>query len=179
MDYEKMCMGCMRERENAEGPCPYCGFDEKQFVAPAYSLVNRSILNGKYMTGRFLEESGYFITYLGWDLNLEINVMIHEYYPCTMLWRDDMTQPGVGCRPEDQEAFANGKRKFFTRAKGSRGKAGCRYSLILDGTGDAGCFQAEQGRYHMHGDQSRKYPDNHRRVRQVERDLESYGNLSL
>ena len=94
-----------------------CGFDEKQFVAPAYSLVNRSILNGKYMTGRFLEESGYFITYLGWDLNLEIKVMIHEYYPCTMLWRDDVTQPGVGCRPEDQEAFANGKRKFFTRAK--------------------------------------------------------------
>ena len=117
MDYEKMCMGCMREKNGQDQKCPYCGFDEKQFVAPAYSLVNRSILNGKYMTGRFLEESGYFITYLGWDLNLEINVMIHEYYPCTMLWRDDMTQPGVGCRPEDQEAFANGKRKFFTRAK--------------------------------------------------------------
>lgn len=117
MDYDKMCMGCMAEKPAADQVCPCCGFDERQFRAPAYSLCSRSILNGKYMTGRFLEESGYFITYLGWDLNLEVKVLIHEYYPCTMLFRDAASQPDVSWQAPDGEAFGNGKKKFYSRAK--------------------------------------------------------------
>lgn len=66
---ELLCMGCMCERENLQGPCPSCGFDEDALSGPSYHLPCRSILNGKYLVGRVLGEGGFGITYLGWDLN--------------------------------------------------------------------------------------------------------------
>ena len=29
MDLKKICLGCMREKPQASGKCPYCGFDTK------------------------------------------------------------------------------------------------------------------------------------------------------
>ncbi len=65
----------------APGLCPRCGFDAAGYDAPPHQLKPGSILNGKYLVGRSLGEGGFGITYIGFDLNLELRVAIKEYYP--------------------------------------------------------------------------------------------------
>lgn len=115
---ELLCMGCMCERENLQGPCPSCGFDEDALSGPSYHLPCRSILNGKYLVGRVLGEGGFGITYLGWDLNLDMKVAIKEYYPSGLVTRQ---APGisevVNYGGEKEVYFDSGKNKFMEEAK--------------------------------------------------------------
>jgi serine/threonine protein kinase len=79
----KRCYGCMRELDAPGTVCPHCGYDntndpKKQ---PSHVLSCGTILNGQYMVGRSLGQGGFGITYIGYDLNLEIPVCIKEYYP--------------------------------------------------------------------------------------------------
>ncbi len=75
-----LCMGCMREKKQP-GPCPHCGFEEAVYEPSPHHLPPETVLNGKYIIGRVLGEGGFGITYLGWDINLELKVAIKEYYP--------------------------------------------------------------------------------------------------
>lgn len=82
-------MGCMRDTNGAE-ICPYCGFSLKWYekeksprVLPALT-----ILKGKYLVGKVLGEGGFGITYLAFDLNLQISVAIKEYFPVGLASRD-------------------------------------------------------------------------------------------
>ena len=70
----------MSFKDNA-GPCPRCGFDEQNYVPALHHLPPGTILAGKYLIGKALGEGGFGITYIGWDLNLEMKVAIKEYYP--------------------------------------------------------------------------------------------------
>lgn len=118
VDPNMLCMGCMRERENLQGPCQFCGFDEEAQAGPSYHLPCRSILNGKYLVGRVLGEGGFGITYLGWDLNLDMKVAIKEYYPSGLVTRQ---APGVSdvvnYGGEKAVYFDSGKNKFMDEAK--------------------------------------------------------------
>ena len=67
--------------EKGNGPCPHCGFDENKYEPAPHHLPLRTILNGKYLAGKVLGEGGFGITYLGWDLKLEVKLAIKEYYP--------------------------------------------------------------------------------------------------
>lgn len=117
IDHDLLCMGCMRERENAEGPCPYCGYEEKQ-EGPSHYLPCRSLLNGKYLVGKVIGEGGFGITYLGWDLNLDMKVAIKEYYPSGLVTRVSASSPVVASYTgEKAEYYNTGKNKFVQEAK--------------------------------------------------------------
>ena len=117
IDHDLLCMGCMRERENAEGPCPYCGYEEKQ-EGPSHYLPCRSLLNGKYLVGKVIGEGGFGITYLGWDLNLDMKVAIKEYYPSGQVTRVSASSPVVASYTgEKAEYYNTGKNKFVQEAK--------------------------------------------------------------
>ena len=75
-----LCINCMRDKAD-NGVCPFCGFDEAQYEPSPHHLNPKSILGGKYLIGRVLGEGGFGITYLGWDLNLDLKLAIKEYYP--------------------------------------------------------------------------------------------------
>ena len=45
------------------------------------ALPMGALLNGRYMTGKVLGVGGFGITYLGYDLTLEIKVAVKEYMP--------------------------------------------------------------------------------------------------
>ena len=79
MNPERVCYGCFQEKEPGS-ICPYCGFDENE-EKPYLALPLGTILNGRYMTGKLLGIGGFGITYLGYDLTLEIKVAIKEYMP--------------------------------------------------------------------------------------------------
>jgi serine/threonine protein kinase/membrane protein DedA with SNARE-associated domain len=114
---DQLCMGCLASKDN-EGICPMCGFDENNYQSSLHHLPLRTILNGKYFIGRVLGEGGFGITYLGWDLNLDLKVAIKEYYPVGFVTRENTTTntvaPYIG---EKTEFFQNGRKKFVDEAK--------------------------------------------------------------
>ena len=67
--------------EYKHGLCPLCGFDIEGTEQPAEALPRNTILHGKYLIGNVLGQGGFGITYIGFDLSLEIKVAIKEYYP--------------------------------------------------------------------------------------------------
>ena len=85
MNPERVCYGCFQEKEPGS-ICPYCGFDENE-EKPYLALPLGTILNGRYMTGKVLGIGGFGITYLGYDLTLEIKVAIKEYMPSALATR--------------------------------------------------------------------------------------------
>ena len=90
MDVNKLCFGCMKEKENPGQRCPRCGFDINEYMQNCSARVLRpgTILNGQYLVGKVLGEGGFGITYLAMDLNLEMQVAIKEYFPAGLAVRD-------------------------------------------------------------------------------------------
>lgn len=110
----------MNEWGNPDKPCPVCGFVAAGYEKPPRWLPLKHILNGKYMTGKAIGEGGFGITYVGWDLNLQVRVAIKEYFPVGLATRETgngrsnsiSALPGVR-----QENYKQGLEKFMTEAK--------------------------------------------------------------
>ena len=112
-----LCMGCMKEK-TAPGPCPHCGFAPAAYEPSPHHLPPETILNGKYIVGKVLGEGCFGITYLGWDINLELKVAIKEYYPNGFVTREATAGNTVtvltGYRTE---FFQKGLEKFVDEAR--------------------------------------------------------------
>ena len=112
-----ICFNCMREKKEP-GPCPHCGFDESTYQPAAHHLRPGTILEGKYILGRVLGEGGFGITYVGWDLNLEMKVAVKEYYPNGFASRDhERTNTLTIFTGSRGEFFQKGLEKFVDEAR--------------------------------------------------------------
>ncbi len=80
MDPQILCMGCMADKGDAR-QCPHCGWIEGTQPDSPLHLPPRTILNEKYLLGKALGQGGFGITYLAWDLNLNLKLAIKEYFP--------------------------------------------------------------------------------------------------
>lgn len=117
VDSDLFCINCMWQKEKA-GFCTRCGFDERTYQVSPHHLRTRSILNGKYLVGRSLGEGGFGITYLGWDLNLDLKVAIKEYYPSGFVTRENtFTTSVMPYGGEKTEFFQKGRERFVYEAK--------------------------------------------------------------
>ena len=106
--------------EYKHGLCPLCGFDIEGTEQPAEALPRNTILHGKYLIGNVLGQGGFGITYIGFDLSLEIKVAIKEYYPAgsvirhegknSVIWND--TQNSRGYQKSAYEDFLKEARKM-------------------------------------------------------------------
>lgn len=85
MNPDLICYGCFEEK-GAASICPHCGFNPNE-EQPYLALPLGTILNGRYMVGKVLGIGGFGITYLGYDLTLEIKVAIKEYMPSSLATR--------------------------------------------------------------------------------------------
>ncbi len=117
MDIERLCMGCMKELERP-GVCPHCGYDPANAKAQGHYLRPYTILNGKYLVGRVLGEGGFGITYIGYDLNLEMPVAVKEFYPNGFVTRESAVTSTVSMyRGANLETVQKWKNNFIREAR--------------------------------------------------------------
>ncbi|MDR0964526.1 MAG: serine/threonine protein kinase, partial [Clostridium sp.] len=112
------CMGCFEQLESSDGVCPVCGYNEAEQVILPHQLRPRTILYGKYLLGKVLGEGGFGITYIGWDLNLDVKVAIKEYYPAGFVTRETASTNTVQAYTGSQgDFFTKGRERFVDEAK--------------------------------------------------------------
>ena len=114
MNPERICYGCFTEKEPGQR-CPRCGFDEKE-EQPYLALPLGTILNGRYLLGKVLGIGGFGITYLGYDLTLEIKVAIKEYMPSALATRH-ADRYSVALTGRVEEDYKYGMERFLEEAK--------------------------------------------------------------
>lgn len=118
MNYNNLCPHCMREIQNQNGVCPCCGCDERQGPELTHQLRPFTILNGKYLVGSVLGEGGFGITYIGYDLNLELRIAVKEFYPNGFCRRESSTTNMVSAYGGSQgEAYEKWRGRFVREAK--------------------------------------------------------------
>lgn len=115
-DINLLCLGCMREKPSKES-CPYCGFDLEKYESMGHQLSPQTILNGKYILGKMLGEGGFGISYIGFDLNLQITVAIKEYFPSGLVSRNVTGSDTVSVFSKGREYYEKGKEKFLLEAQ--------------------------------------------------------------
>ncbi len=116
MDSERLCMGCIKDR-GEQDECPHCGWVEGTMPESPQHLPPRTVLNEKYLIGRVLGQGGFGITYLAWDLNLNIKLAVKEYMPQDLASRaagHSMVSAYTGAL---NDQFEYGLEKFLQEAR--------------------------------------------------------------
>ena len=108
------CPGCMARTAPINGRCPVCGCDVNVENAPHQLPVN-TILNGRYLVGSVLSADSFGITYIGYDLKLDVRVAIKEYYPSGDADRS-MSLRVYPTPTEGGDPFETGKERFLKEA---------------------------------------------------------------
>ena len=112
---QHLCPNCFNDKSEAT-VCPQCGFDENK--RDAIALPYRTLLSGRYLSGRVLGSGGFGITYVAWDTRLDIRVAIKEYLPRDFAERDGaslVVRPRAG--GENEQDFKHWLDSFLKEAK--------------------------------------------------------------
>lgn len=97
--------------------CPHCGYDNAK-DNEGHQLSCGTVLKEQYYIGKVLGQGGFGITYLGWDLYLDIPVAIKEYFPNGMVMRENtISMDVVSCSGDEGVRFRNNKERFMREAK--------------------------------------------------------------
>ena len=114
MNPERICYGCFQDKEPGL-ICPHCGFDQQE-EQPYLALPLGTLLNGRYMLGKVLGIGGFGITYLGYDLTLEIKVAVKEYMPSSVATRH-ADRYSVTLTGRVEAEYQYGMERFLEEAK--------------------------------------------------------------
>ena len=113
---EKRCFGCMKIKPEGTA-CVYCGYEEGM-QNESHQLPAGTVLKEQYLIGRVLGQGGFGITYLGWDLYLDIPVAIKEYFPDRTVMRESaVSHEVVSYTGTVGERFRSNKERFMREAK--------------------------------------------------------------
>ena len=111
------CWRCMEDMGEAE-TCPHCGFSSESYNVPPYALQPNTILHGKYLIGSVLGQGGFGITYIGFDLTLEMKVAIKEYFPMNQAMRNSKSCTLITWRSENSaQNWRTGCVQFLSEAR--------------------------------------------------------------
>ena len=119
MDFNH-CYGCMKELNTPGGVCPRCGYDNTNGPAsqPSHTLPCGTILAGRYVVGRLLGQGGFGISYLAYNLTLELPVCIKEYFPSGAAMRSTTHSNMVlWSGGESAEDLKRGRESFVKEAR--------------------------------------------------------------
>lgn len=111
-----ICPNCL-QLHDGQRHCPRCGYDVTIPNAPHQLPVGTSLQN-RYRIGKVLGQGGFGITYLGWDMILNIPVAIKEYYPTGSVLRSSAVSLKVSCMEQyGQDVYRRNLQRFFGEAQ--------------------------------------------------------------
>ena len=113
------CISCMEPLDN-EGNCTYCEMNQKTYAPIPRCLLPGTKLADRYVLGKVLGEGSFGITYIGWDVVLDLPVAIKEYYPSDLVSRDVIrgTDRNVYVyETEGKEEYQENLDKFLNEAR--------------------------------------------------------------
>ena len=102
-------MNCMSEIGSVK-QCPYCGYHTDSPQMAPY-LPTKTIIGTRYLVGKLRDYNGDGATYMGFDLERKVPVLIREYLPDAISTRrvgDTYLSPLTGC----DMLFAQAKSEF-------------------------------------------------------------------
>ncbi len=82
------CMQCMKEYSDREDKCPYCGKRDTGMPESSRHLMPGTVLNDRYIAGYAVDTNSVFVTYAGWDSENKRKVLINEYLPNNLAYRE-------------------------------------------------------------------------------------------
>ena len=92
---DKRCGNCFCVIKDTYKVCPKCGHRIISNESETNALPEGTVLSDKYLIGRVLGEGGFGITYLAWDINLEIRIAVKEFFPSNRAVRDEQDSRSV------------------------------------------------------------------------------------
>ncbi len=85
-EYRNLCMSCMQDK-NGQEICPHCGYAEGT-PNPMPALPVGTVLQGKYIVGKFLSSDGEGLTYSVFDCVEKCGATLREFYPTALAARE-------------------------------------------------------------------------------------------
>ncbi len=116
MNPENLCLGCMEETSPAP-TCDGCGYKKDTAPESLLHLSPGQVLNGKYLLGRVLGHGGFGITYLAYDLTLNLKLAIKEYLPQQLAYRTGEDPAVSFYKSSIAEEFKYGLDRFLEEAQ--------------------------------------------------------------
>ena len=111
------CYNCMNELKEGTDYCYHCAKKSTPDNIP-HHLAPGTILENKYLVGNALGEGGFGITYIGYDLNLDLKIAIKEFYPSGYANRNNTVSNKVTLNYQNNgEYFKKGRDSFLREAK--------------------------------------------------------------
>ncbi len=115
LNNKNICENCFAEISSE--PCPFCGYS-KAAAAELPNIMNPgTILLGKYIVGKTIGVGGFGITYLGYDAVNAKKIAIKEFFPQSVVCRDNDSVTVRLSSADSADYFENGKQKFYDEAK--------------------------------------------------------------
>ncbi|MCD8155506.1 MAG: BspA family leucine-rich repeat surface protein, partial [Clostridiales bacterium] len=111
------CARCMEKLADGVRICPHCGYDQQEESQPVNALRRNTILHGKYLVGNVIGQGGFGITYVGFDLALEMRVAIKEYFPTASAARSSSVSNQVQWDYAEAGSCADGIDRFVKEAR--------------------------------------------------------------
>lgn len=115
------CLNCMKEYDEQEEACPYCGFKEES--GEPQCLPPGTILAGRYIIGMPRRANPADLLYIGWDALFSRRVLIDEYYPASCVHREGLQ---VCPTLESGGAWLEGKKCFLKDGRELIAMDGCK-----------------------------------------------------
>lgn len=111
------CYHCMAQLNTEAAVCPYCGKPPCK-ANPPHHLAAGTVLYGKFLIGNAIGEGGFGITYVGYDLSLDLKVAVKEFFPSGFANRNNEKSNEVLLNYSNQgDYFRNGKNNFLREAQ--------------------------------------------------------------
>ena len=113
------CTKCMANLEAGIRICPHCGYEQDSGAQPLNALKRHTILRGRYYIGNVIGQGGFGITYVGWDMTLEMKVAVKEYFPSgsasrTNSYSNEIQWDFAG---DGEENWSDGMERFLKEAR--------------------------------------------------------------
>ena len=114
------CLGCMRVYDTADSKKgPHCGAGRDIGTGPenALHIPVGTVLKDRYLIGKVLGHGKFGVTYIGFDLTLNVVVAIKEYLPGEFSTRMPKQPELIIYGDRKAEQFEVGKKKFIEEAR--------------------------------------------------------------